>query len=201
MALHVFIIDDHAMFRSGLALLLRMSIADVRVTEAGTIAEALQWEESAPDVLLLDMRLHGMSGLDGLPLVKRKWPQAAVIVLSSDTALETEMRAREEGAVAFVSKEQTADEMLSAIQNAIRADLPPQAQPSPDAPAGVQNLTPRQYEVLDLLSQGLPNKAIGRRLGLSENTVRGHVQAILTALNVTNRGEAACIARRRGLVH
>ena len=197
MSLRVLIIDDHAMFRSGLGALLRTSISGIEVTEAGTLTEVLHAESDVPDVLLLDIMLNGLNGLDGLPLLKRKWPQTPIIVLSSDTTPETAHRAKANGAVAFVSKEKTVDDIVAVINTVLRRV--PQPAFASDAVAQ-QLLTPRQYEVLDLLCQGLPNKAIGRRLDLSENTVRGHVQAILAVLQVSNRSEAAFAARRRGLV-
>jgi DNA-binding NarL/FixJ family response regulator len=110
--------------------------------------------------------------------------------------------AHERGAAAFVSKADSADNILAVIDR-LRRGEPAGAAAPPAAGEGAgspQLLTPRQFEVLDLLCQGLPNKVIGRRLGLSENTVRGHVQAVLAALQVSSRSEAGFAARRRGLV-
>jgi len=198
--IRILLIDDHAMLRSGLAMLLRTSIADVEVIEASTLAEVLYADMDTPNVVLLDILLHGLNGLDGLPLLKRKWPRVPVVVLSSDATPETPGRAKAQGAAAFVSKEKTADEILATVRQVLGFAPPPV--PSPDA-AGVYSaplLTPRQCEVLNLLGQGLPNKAIGRKLDLSENTVRGHVQAILLALQTSNRSEAVFAARRMGLI-
>jgi DNA-binding NarL/FixJ family response regulator len=200
MSLHVLIIDDHAVFRSGLGALLRMAVPGVEVLEAAALTEVLHAEMPMPQVALLDIQLHGLNGLDGLPLLARKWPQVPVVVLSSDTAPETAVRAKAQGAAAFVTKEKTAEDILAVIQEVLGNSAIRAPRAASTAATGEPQLTPRQYEVLDLLCQGLPNKAIGRKLGLSENTVRGHVQAILGALQVANRSEAAFAARRRGLI-
>ena len=113
--------------------------------------------------------------------------------------------ALERGAAAFVSKAEPADKILAVIDQ-LRRGLPiapasaPMLVPAGEGDASRQLLTPRQSEVLDLVCQGLSNKVIGRRLNLSENTVRGHVQAVLAALQVSSRSEAGFAARRRGLV-
>jgi DNA-binding NarL/FixJ family response regulator len=155
-----------------------------------------------PALVLLDIQLHGLNGLEGIALVKRKWPEAVVVILSSDAGPHNVRMALERGAAAFVSKADSADNILAVIER-LRRGEPAGAAAQAAAGEGAgspQLLTPRQFEVLDLLCQGLPNKVIGRRLGLSENTVRGHVQAVLAALQVSSRSEAGFAARRRGLV-
>lgn len=196
------LIDDHAMFRSGLAMLLRTGLAGVQVQEAGTLDEALRPGLEAPDVVLLDIVLRGLNGLDGMELLRQRWPQTPIVMVSSDAAPETVRQALARGAVAFVSKEKTADTIIAVVQQVLHQARPGEfAQPKPaGAPTGAAGLTPRQLQVLDLLCQGLPNKTIGRRLDLSENTVRWHVQAILAFLQVSNRSEAAFAARQQRLV-
>jgi len=197
----ILLIDDHAMFRTGLAVLLHSGFADLEVDEAGTLDAALHSQVAAPDVVLLDIILRGLNGLEGIALLRRKWPQTPIIMLSSDATPQTVSQALARGAAAFVSKENTADNILSVLRQVLGPALPP-APPSPGDPANdVTRLTPRQLEVLDLLCQGLPNKSIGRRLDLSENTVRWHVQAILAFLQVSTRSEAAFAARSMALIH
>lgn len=195
------LIDDHAMFRSGLAVLLRSSLANLEVMEAGSLDESLHGTMAAPDVVLLDILLRGLNGLDGIELLKRQWPKVPIIMVSSDAEPGTVRLALQRGASAFISKEKSADSILALVKQVLEPRLPQHD----DAPAAMTTgqgarLTPRQLEVLDLLCQGLPNKAIGRKLDLSENTVRWHVQAILVHLNVTNRSEAAFAARSQGLI-
>ncbi|MGJ7491717.1 response regulator [Variovorax sp. ZT4R33] len=203
----ILLIDDHALFRCGLRMVLGAAIASLEVAEAASLEEAMQCT-MAPALVLLDVQLHGLNGIEGIALVKRKWPDAAVIMLSSQAEAQTMALALQRGATTFVSKAATADTILSVIDQVRRGlALPSPAngiQPALGALGAVepdaQRLTPRQCEVLDLLCQGLSNKVIGRRLNLSENTVRGHVQAVLATLQVSSRSEAGFAARRRGLV-
>jgi len=154
--------------------------------------------DPAPGLVLLDIHLKGLNGLEGLALLRRKWPRTPVVMVSSDDTPDTVREAMERGAAAFVSKDDTADSIVSVIEPLLRGAPP--AQLRPVAAAEAHRLTPRQCEVLDLMCQGLSNKAIGRRLDLSENTVRSHVQATLAFLQVSSRAEAAFAARRQGLV-
>ena len=198
----ILLIDDHVLFRCGLRMVLASGITELEVAEAGSLEEGLRAGMESPALVLLDIQLHGLNGLEGIALVKRKWPEAVVVILSSDAAPHNVRMALERGAAAFVSKADSADNILALIER-LRRGGPASAAHQPAGAEGLaapQLLTPRQFEVLDLLCQGLPNKIIGRRLGLSENTVRGHVQAVLAALQVSSRSEAGFAARRRGLV-
>jgi DNA-binding NarL/FixJ family response regulator len=195
----ILLIDDHALFRSGLQMVLSTGLPGVEVAGVGSLEEAMRSAAEAPAVVLLDIQLQGLNGLEGIALVKRKWPQAAVVMLSSHTGQEWVRASLSRGAAAFVSKADTAENILAVVSPLLRGEgLPPA--PAEPAPTGVPRLTPRQSEVLDLLCQGLSNKAIGKRLNLSENTVRGHVQATFAFLHVSSRSEAAFAARRQGLV-
>ena len=201
----ILLIDDHSLFRCGLRMVLGAAIPGLEVTEAASLEEAMRSAMADPALVLLDIQLHGLNGLEGIALVKRRWPEAAVVMLSSVVSPQKVREAMERGAVAFVSKADPADKILSVIAQ-LRQGLPvageaSQAVARADEEGAQQALlTPRQSEVLDLLCQGLSNKVIGRRLNLSENTVRGHVQAVLAALQVSSRSEAGFAARQRGIV-
>lgn len=201
------LIDDHALIRSGLRQLLRAGLAGVEVTEAGSIAEALRPDTPVPDLVLLDIELPGLNGIEGIAVLRKKWPAAPVIVLSSHVGSEKVEAALARGAAGFVSKAEPSERIFAAIDTALRAaNLPPAGRAGGTsetaAAAGEEpvRLTPRQAEVLDLLCEGMSNKLIGKRLDLSENTVRGHVQALLAFLQVASRTEAMVAARRQGLV-
>jgi DNA-binding NarL/FixJ family response regulator len=196
------LIDDHAMFRSGLAVLLRMSIDDLEVIEAGSMDEALHSSAAAPDAILLDIVLRGLSGLEGIDLLKRRWFAVPIIMVSSDAAPQTVQLALTRGASAFVSKEQPAQSILEVVRQLLTPATNQAGLRKAPTPAHAEStrLTPRQLEVLNFLCQGLPNKAIGRKLNLTENTVRWHVQSILALLAVSNRSEAAFAARQQGLI-
>ena len=200
----ILLIDDHALFRTGLRMVLNSGIENLEMAEAGSLEEAMRSTMEPPAVVLLDIKLQGLNGLEGIALLGRKWPQAAVVVLSSDSTSLTVRLALERGAVAFVSKADSADSILAVIRQVLHGQpITPPSHPLLEVGGNVltrQRLTPRQCEVLDLLCQGLSNRVIGQRLNLSEHTVRGHVQALLAILQVSSRSEAGYAARRIGLV-
>jgi DNA-binding NarL/FixJ family response regulator len=153
--------------------------------------------------VLLDIMLKGQSGIEGIDQIKRQWPDVPIIMVSSDAESQTIQRALARGACDFVSKEKSADSILEAVRKVLNLPEADTGMPGGPLPAELvdgSGLTPRQLEVLELLCQGLTNKAIGRKLELSENTVRWHVQGILSLLKVANRSEAAFAARQRGLI-
>lgn len=196
MATRILIIDDHDLYRSGLRAALGASMPDTEILEAGSIDEAMRGTPDAVDVIVLDFRLPGLNGAEGIALLKKKWPLAPVLMLSSQSDPETVGLALERGASGFASKADTAENIVAAINRMLLGQF--------SAPSGGDKpflrLSPRQREVLDLLCQGLPNKQIAKRLSLSENTVRVHVQGIFGFLQVSNRTEAIFAARSRGLI-
>lgn len=200
--LQILLIDDHALFRSGLRLIIESKFEGVLVQEAGSLEQALDMPRPQPNVVLLDVRLPGLNGLESIALLKRRWGSVPIIMLSSDASPGTVRQAHERGAVGFVSKAEKPDAIAAALlaclspntTDPIAAPSPHGANPAPCA------LTLRQREVLTLLSQGLPNKSIARKLDISENTVRGHVQSLLGLFDATSRSEAVYMARRQGLL-
>jgi DNA-binding NarL/FixJ family response regulator len=201
-SIKILLIDDHAMFRSGLRMVLNASLPQAEVFEAGELSEANQSAQKKPDVILLDIKMPGLNGVDGIPLLKRRWPKVPVLMLSSQDEPETVRLALARGANGFISKADTAEHIIGVINRVLRGETADAQLPQDGDAATAPNfhLTPRQCEVLDLLCQGMSNKLIARALGLSENTVRGHVQSVFVFLQVSSRSEAAFAARRRGLV-
>ena len=203
-SLKILLIDDHALFRSGLRLLLLSDLPDAQVLEAESLEQAVRTCDQPPSLVLLDIQLQGVNGLEGLGLLRRRWPCVPVVMLSSATEPATVRLALARGAAAFVSKAETADTMLAVIRRALQGLLPAAATPANPGAVGdgasKPRLTPRQCEVLDLLCEGLSNKMIARRLELSEFTVRGHVQAVLSLLGVQSRSQAPYAARRVGYI-
>lgn len=200
----ILLVDDHALFRAGMRLILQSAIPYVEVLEASSLEQAVHDCTEPPSLVLLDIQLQGVNGLDGLVLLQQRWPLVPVVMLSSDLDPATARLALLRGAVAYFSKADTVEKILQVIQLALAGQLPladetalhkglPEAVTKP-------RLTPRQCEVLDLLCEGLSNKLIARRLELSEFTVRGHVQAIFALLQVSSRATATAKARRIGLV-
>lgn len=202
---HIFLIDDHAIFRTGLRMVLEASFEQAVILEAGALCDAINGTESQPDIVLLDIKLPGLVGTEGIELLKRKWPQTVVLMLSSLDEPEIVRLAIARGAEGFISKASSADDIIQAITRALNGqlqsgDINGLNDAGCETASQPPRLTPRQLEVLEWLCQGMSNKLIGRKLALSENTVRGHVQAILAFLMVSSRAEAAFEARRKGLV-
>jgi DNA-binding NarL/FixJ family response regulator len=198
--LHLLLIDDHALFRSGLRLVLLQGMDDVEVLEAASLEQAVRTTDEPPALVLLDIQLQGVNGLEGLGLLRQRWPQVPVVMLSSIATPDTIAQALARGAAAFVSKGDTPEKIIAVIRHTLahlqQTPLAGSAPAKPSAP----RLTPRQCEVLDLLCEGLPNKLIARRLQVSEFTVRGHVQAVLGLLGVNSRSQATFAARQNGLI-
>ncbi len=194
----ILLIDDHALFRSGLKLVLLGGLPDAQVLEAQSLEEAVHQVKEPPSLVLLDIQLQGVNGLEGLGLLKQRWPGVPVVMLSSVVEPETVRLAMARGATAFVSKAETADKIIAVIEQTLGRTRKGAARTIEEVSR--PRLTPRQCEVLDLLCEGLSNKMIAKRMELSEFTVRGHVQAVLTLLDVQSRSQATFAARREGLI-
>lgn len=195
----ILLIDDHAILLDGLRMLLEAQITQMQVLTVNSLGESLQLD-AMPDVIVLDIKLSGISGLEGLASLQRKWPKARVMMLSSQDDASTQQLALARGAAAFVSKAETGKRIVEVINNLLLGNITTLT-PQPTTPTAQQYLTPRQCEVLDFLNQGLTNKVIARKLNLSDNTVRRHVQDIFTFFCVASRTEAVFEARRQGIVH
>ena len=191
----ILLVDDHEIFRRGMSLLLLEVNPGALISEADSVERALALDIPVPDVVLLDIHLRGISGIEGIALVKERWPQTKVIVLSGLCTPEATLEALARGASTFISKGDSADCIVDKITQTINS-----VKLSGDASQNGRTLTYRQHEVLGLLARGMANKLIARQLDLSENTVRRHVQDILGYFQVESRTEAVVAARRRGLV-
>lgn len=206
----VLLVDDHALFRRGLRLMLRELAADMDLSEAESCAQALTLAHEPFDLVLLDLNMPGVGGLEGLRCIKEAWPVARVVVLSGEENPALIHGAIEQGASGFVPKSSTPEVMISALQLVLAKGiyLPPQVlqagRPAPPAaivtaalPVG--GMTDRQAEVLRMALKGAPNKVIARELGISEGTVKSHLSVTYRLLNVRNRTEALYCAARMGL--
>lgn len=202
----VLLVEDHTLFREGMRLMLSGSpLVRARILEAADLAQALALPD-AVDLVLLDIGLPGVGGIDGLLSVRQRWPKAAIVMLSAHDRPELVRQALSRGACGFVSK--TAQPVH--ICQEVRRWLHPQEQGAAEsalsvpvaAPAasGDEVLSPRQYDVLRLMAQGLSNKAIAYQMHLSENTIRNHVVAILRLFNVQTRTGAVMASQQRGLL-
>ncbi len=202
----ILLVDDHALFREGLALLMAQRFPLMQVMQAGSLAEAVATAAQAGGLrlVLLDLSLPDSEGLMGLAVLREAAPQAMVVVLSADDRPETVMAAIDAGAAGFIPKTANAAELQSALQVAMvgGVSLPASMVSRREASEGAQatlGLSPRQLDVLQLLVEGRPNKLICRELNLSESTVKTHVAAIFRKLGVNSRTQAVVAVARPGL--
>lgn len=197
----VLIVDDHPFFSEGLATALRHSGSARFVELAATVTEARQKLRQYPDIdlILLDLMLPDAAGLTLIRGLTEAGLPIPVIVVSSREDEGVIRSARAAGAQGFLAKSAGARELKIMIETVMRGDLwfPDLGQPHCDAGTP---LTPRQLEVLELLSAGLPNKRICQELELTEHTVKTHLKAIYASLQVHNRTECVMLARELGLV-
>jgi DNA-binding NarL/FixJ family response regulator len=191
------LIDDHAMFRAGLRQVIKVAIPELDIFEAGSLDEALACPSSDVSVVLLDNKLNGLSGIEGIALIRRKWPLVPILMLSSQFEPEIVRLALARGVAGFLSKAESVEKIIETLQQVMVGNL---LGNTTLVPLAQKCLTPRQSAVLELLHQGLSSKLIARQLSISENTVRQHAQAILEFFAVASRAEAVFAARNQGLV-
>ena len=203
------LVDDHTLFRTGLRLIVQDHPSVGRIAEAGSIAQACALQLSEAQLILLDIQLPAMSGLEGMHLLRRACPQARIVLVSASMAPDAVHEARTRGADGFLPKSASGDDILQAITLALAGKpcFPDyqhhyvQPLPNHETHRPAPTLTTRQLEVLTLLCLGKPNKVIARDLSLSENTVRVHVAAIFAQLSVNSRSTALLAAQRLGLLN
>lgn len=208
------LVDTHALYREGLALLITRSFPELELLQAGDIAEALaQIERHADlDLMLLDLELPDAEGARGLQRIRAHAPGVTVVLLSGHTPPETLLEAIQAGAAGFIPKASPAGFMQKALRRILDGGvcLPPtlpaprptvDAEPEAETTAagGLTELTPRQRDVLRLLIEGKTNKLICRELALSESTVKTHLASIFRRLGATSRTQAVVAAARMGL--
>lgn len=206
--IRVMIVDDHTMVRRGLTTFLKVFDDLELAGEAESGEAAVQvCAEVLPDVILMDMVLPVMDGAAATRIIRQQFPQVQVIALTSFKEGELIKNALEAGAIGYLLKEVSADDLARAIRAAHtgRATLSPEAAQSlietanlPPTPG--QDLTEREREVLVLMIEGLNNTQIAGRLTVSPSTIKSHVSSILSKLGVASRTEAVTLALRSRIV-
>ncbi len=208
--IRILVVDDHAIVREGLCALLRTEPDLEVVGQAADGSEAIaQAKKLQPDVILLDLVMPRTDGVQAIKEIMLDNPQSRILVLTSFAEDDLLFPAIKAGAHGYLLKDSSPQELLQAIKEihcgqsslhpAIARKLIAEIQAPPDRNEAVEPLTDREVEILTLLAQGLPNKAIAEKLTLSERTVRTHVTNILSKLHLANRTQAALFALRKGI--
>lgn len=206
--IRVMLVDDHTMVRRGLATFLKVFDDLQLVGEAESGEAAIQLcAEVQPDVILMDMALPRMDGATATRAIRQQFPKVQVIVLTSFKEGDLIKKALEAGAIGYLLKNVSADELVGAIRaaNAGRATLSSEAaqalvETTNQPPTPGLNLTEREREVLTLMIEGLNNTQIAGRLTVSPSTIKSHVSNILAKLGVASRTEAVTLALRQRII-
>jgi DNA-binding NarL/FixJ family response regulator len=219
--IRVLLVDDHTLFREGVASLLERATDLALAGEAATGEAAVRLAtESPPDIVLMDLKMPGMGGIEATRAILERAPHTGIIVLTMFEDDESVIAALRAGARGYVLKDADRGTLLRAIRAVARGEVllspavarrvfdhlagpgdagPPAVTTTPARPEGVDRLTPREMEVVQLITQGLRNREIAERLSISERTVGNHISSVFAKLSVRDRAEAIIHARRAGL--
>jgi DNA-binding NarL/FixJ family response regulator len=203
-SIKIMVVEDHHVVRQGLVALLN-AVAGMQVvaeTADGGMALAL-FRKHIPDVVLMDLRLPGMSGVEAITHIRSQFPQARIIVLTTYDGDEDIHRALDAGARGYLLKGMSGDELMDAIRavHSGRSRIPAQVAERLAERMVRPALTDRELGVLREIVSGKSNKEIGKELNISEATVKTHINSILGKLGVTDRTQAVTAAIQRGIVH
>jgi len=197
-------VDDHPAYRKGMAALIASEPGLRVVSESGDGSEALAlYRKSRPDIVLMDLRLPGLGGVEAILAIRKEFPDAKIIVLTTFDTDENIYRAIQSGAKSYLLKD-TPDDELSATIRAVYAGEQPLPRNVAERLAQREkraDLSQREMEVLQLLIKGRSNKEIGSSLFISEDTVKAHLKTLFVKLQVQDRTEAAISAIQQGIVH
>jgi DNA-binding NarL/FixJ family response regulator len=208
-AMRILLAEDQTLMRQGLKTILELE-SDLRIVaeaENGKVAVklALQWR---PDIILMDVQMPEMNGVEATAAICRAWPEAKVIILTTFDRDDYVFQGVRAGALGYLLKDLPAEKLIETIRRVQEGEVFIQPEIASrtlraalHASGGlIEPLSEREREVLVMLAQGIPNKEIAGKLHLAEGTVKNHVSNILGKLQAQNRTQAADVARRRGLV-
>jgi two-component system NarL family response regulator len=202
-SIRVLIVDDHPMIRAGLSATIGPEEDMTVVATASNGVEGLElFRIHQPDITLLDLRMPEMEGVETIEAIRREFPAAKIIVLSTYQGDEDIYRAMKAGAITYLLKDMLAGKMMDVIREVAAGGrpIPPEVAERLSGRMSQPDLTNRELEVLALIARGFRNKEIAGHLGIREDTVQGHVKNILAKLSVHDRTEAVSVAVRRGIV-
>jgi len=201
--LRILVVDDHPLLREGIAALIANQADMKLVAEASNGREAIeQFRKYRPDITLMDLQLPEMSGTDAIIAIRGEFPEARIIVLTTYTGDVQVLRALKAGARAYLLKALVRKELAEAIRavHAGQKHILHEVASELAEHATDDVLSPREIEVLRLISAGNANKEIAARLSITEETVKGHVKNILSKLGANDRTHAVTIGLKRGII-
>lgn len=202
-AIRVLVVEDHHVVREGLVALLNVVDGLEVVGQAADGVEAIvQFRKHQPDITLMDLRLPRMGGVDVIQRIRMESPQARFIVLTTYEGDEDIYRALKAGAKAYLLKGMTTEDLTATIRavHAGKSHIPTAIAEKLAERVGTEELTQREFDVLEQIVSGKSNKEIGTELEISEATVKTHINSLLGKLGVTDRTQAVTAAIRRGIV-
>ncbi len=202
-SIRILAVDDHPLFRSGIAALLATQPDMSLVAEASNGREAIErFRAHRPDITLMDLQMPEMNGLDAMIAIRDEFPEARIIVLTTYTGDVQVLRAMKTGARAYLLKNLLDKELLQTIRavHAGKKTLAAEASYELAEHATDDALTPGEVEVLRLIAAGNANKQIAAELSITEETVKGRVKNILSKLSANDRTHAAMIGIKRGII-
>jgi DNA-binding NarL/FixJ family response regulator len=202
--IRVLAVDDHPLVRKGIASILANEADMELVAEAGNGSEAVEmFEQRHPDVVLMDLRMPQMDGIEATRKIRQADPEARIIALTSYDGDQDIYRALEAGVRGYMLKEMVHTEVVRAIRTVYSGKrlMPPEVAERLSEYFPQVALTPREVEVLGCVARGMANKEIAHQLGTANGTIKMHVQNILEKLGASDRTHAVTIAIERGILH
>jgi two-component system NarL family response regulator len=202
--IRILVVDDHPLLRTGLSASLEPEPDMEVVACAANGKEAIDlYRAHRPDVILMDLKMPVMGGVEAITAIRAGDPSAKIVVLSTYEGDHDIYRALEAGALSYLLKDTLAEDLTRMIREAFAGSrsLPPQVAQRLAQRVLQPELTPRELQAMSLIARGLRNKEIAAEMGISEDTAQGHVRNILAKLGVHDRTEAVAVAARRGIVH
>jgi DNA-binding NarL/FixJ family response regulator len=202
--IRILVAEDHLVARVGVSTIVNMQPDMTVVAEAANGVQAVEmYRQHRPDIALLDLRMPGMTGVEAATAIRKEFPQARMIALTTYGGDEDIRRALAAGVQAYLTKDVLHDELLNAIRavHGGQTYLPAGVAAALAAQMPRPDLSAREIQVLELIVRGLANKQIAYSLSIAEHTVKNHVKNILSKLGVQDRTQAATVAIQRGIIH
>lgn len=201
--IRILAVDDHPLVRKGIAALVNAEPDMKLVAEASNGKEAIDaFRSHRPDITLMDLRMPKMDGLEALEAIRREFPEARIIILTTYSGDRLVLRSLKAGAKAYLLKGEVHTELLDAIRavHAGHKRIPREIAAALAGHAGDDSLTDREIEILRLIGAGNSNKQIAERLEIAEATVKGHITNLLSKLGANDRAHAVTIGLKRGII-